>query len=154
VEGAAENSQMWTTVDQETRQIIFDATTLAQEYSSREIKPEHFLLTIFTGGPTAALRMLQSSGVDAGSVAKSIYRRLSQAKVRIEDVPQLSQEAKRAVDFAFDEARRMKSREIGSTHFLLGIARGANKVTSEILEELGLDIDTLRMTARLDQEKN
>jgi ATP-dependent Clp protease ATP-binding subunit ClpA len=56
----------------------------------------------------------------------------------------LSNECKRILAYAADEAERLKHRHIGTEHLLLGILREGKCVAAEILHERGLRLNAIR----------
>src|SRR6185437_12769979 len=52
--------------------------------------------------------------------------------------------ARRAVELAQDEARRLEHNYIGTEHILLGLVREGNGVAARALESLGISLDAVR----------
>ena len=59
------------------------------------------------------------------------------------DLP-LSQECKRVLAYAAEEAERLSHKHIGTEHLLLGLLREDKSFAAEILHERGLRLSTLR----------
>src|SRR5208283_2740606 len=69
------------------------------------------------------------------------------------DLP-LSNECKRVLAYASEEAERLSHKHIGTEHLLLGLLRGEKCFAAEILHERGLRLSTIREElARTSQEK-
>ena len=69
------------------------------------------------------------------------------------DLP-LSNECKRVLAYAAEEAERLSHRHIGTEHLLLGLLREEKCFAAEILHERGLRLSTIREElARSTQEK-
>ncbi|HXC33899.1 MAG TPA: ATP-dependent Clp protease ATP-binding subunit, partial [Verrucomicrobiae bacterium] len=91
-----------------------------------------------------ANRFLRSHG-SIESIRKEIEQRIT-IRERIStsvEVP-LSQESKRILNFATEEAERLGHRHVGTEHLLLGILREEKCFGAEILQERGLRLSTLR----------
>jgi len=52
--------------------------------------------------------------------------------------------AQKAVEYAIDEARRLKHNYVGSEHLLLGLMREEEGVAAQVLIHLGLDLERAR----------
>src|SRR5690606_29821098 len=68
------------------------------------------------------------------------------------------QKAKRVLSIAQQEAETEQAREIGSEHLLLGLCIEAGTAASRVLEDLGVETDSVRavleeMRAKEEQEK-
>jgi ornithine carbamoyltransferase len=57
---------------------------------------------------------------------------------------QLTSQAKRVIDLAYDEARQLNSKHIGTEHLLLGLVREEKGMAAQILGELGVDLERTR----------
>src|ERR1700736_4883718 len=91
-----------------------------------------------------ANRFLRSHG-SIESIRKEIEQRIT-IRERIStsvEVP-LSQESKRILNFATEEAERLGHKHVGTEHLLLGILREEKCFGAEILQERGLRLSTLR----------
>ena len=53
--------------------------------------------------------------------------------------------AKRVIDLAYDEARNLNNNYIGTEHLLLGLIKLGQGVAVNVLQKLGLDLETVRM---------
>src|SRR5438132_633061 len=91
-----------------------------------------------------ANRFLRTHG-SIESIRKEIESRIT-IRERIStsvEVP-LSQECKRILNFATEEAERLGHKHVGTEHLLLGILREEKCFGAEILQERGLRLSTLR----------
>ena len=61
---------------------------------------------------------------------------------------ELSRQAKRAINLAYDEARLLGSRYIGTEHLLLGLIREEDGLAGRVLAQLGVELDTIRAGVR------
>src|ERR1039458_7840895 len=69
------------------------------------------------------------------------------------DLP-LSNECKRVLAYAAEEAERLSHKHVGTDHLLLGLLREEKCFAAEILHERGLHLSTIREEpARTSQEK-
>ena len=66
---------------------------------------------------------------------------------------QLTPRAKRVIDLAYDEARRLKNNYIGVEHLLLGLLRGEDELCGRTLTDLGVTLDAAREQLQQMQDK-
>ncbi len=129
---------------EKARRVIFFARYEASQYGSPYIETEHLLLGLMREDKALANRFLRSHG-SIESIRQEIEQRIT-IRERIStsvEVP-LSQESKRILNFATEEAERLGHRHVGTEHLLLGILREEKCFGAEILQERGLRLSTLR----------
>ena len=129
---------------EKARRVIFFARYEASQYGSPYIETEHLLLGLMREDKALANRFLRSHG-SIESIRKEIESRIT-IRERIStsvEVP-LSQECKRILNFATEEAERLGHKHVGTEHLLLGILREEKCFGAEILQERGLRLSTLR----------
>lgn len=127
---------------EKARRVIFFARYEASEYGSPFIETEHLLLglvreekrfgTLFKAGyPDAIRKQIDERTARRGKISTTV------------DLP-LSNESKRVLSYAAEEADRLGHRHIGTEHLLLGLLREENCFAAEILRQHGLELDQLR----------
>src|SRR6266852_2108593 len=129
---------------EKARRVIFFARYEASQYGSPYIETEHLLLGLMREDKALANRFLRSHG-SIESIRKEIEQRIT-IRERIStsvEVP-LSQESKRILNYATEEAERLGHKHVGTEHLLLGILREEKCFGAEILQERGLRLSALR----------
>ena len=129
---------------EKARRVIFFARYEASQYGSPYIETEHLLLGLMREDKALANRFLRQQG-SIESIRKEIEARIT-IRERIStsvEVP-LSQECKRILNMAAEEAERLGHKHVGTEHLLLGILREEKCFGAEILMERGLRLTTLR----------
>ena len=129
---------------EKARRVIFFARYEASQYGSPNIETEHLLLGLMREDKALANRFLRQQG-SIESIRKEIEARIT-IRERIStsvEVP-LSQECKRILNMAAEEAERLGHKHVGTEHLLLGILREEKCFGAEILMERGLRLNTLR----------
>src|SRR6187399_860271 len=126
------------------RRVIFFARYEASQFGSTTIETEHLLLGLIREDKNLTNRFLRNSS-SIESIRKEIEGRTTiREKVSTSiDLP-LSNECKRILAYAAEEAERLNHRHIGTEHLLLGILREDKCVAAEILQERGLRLNTIR----------
>jgi hypothetical protein len=125
------------------RRVIFFARYEASQFGSMTIETEHLLLGLIREA-TAIVHRFMPAG-SAETIRKEISARSTiREKVSTSvDLP-LSQECKRILAYAAEEAERLNHRHIGNEHLLLGMMREENCFAAELLRQRGLELDALR----------
>src|SRR5258705_7420330 len=139
---------------EKARRVIFFARYEASQFGSPYIETEHLLLGLLREDKALTNRFLRSHA-SVESIRKQIEGHTTvREKVSTSvDLP-LSNECKRVLAYAAEEAERLSHRHIGTEHLLLGLLREENCFAAEILHERGLRISTVREElARTTQEK-
>ena len=123
--------------------MIFCARYEASQLFSPYIEVEHLLLGVLREEKTAVAALIP--GLDHESIRKEIQARTSvpdPEKTPNVDLP-LSNEAKRALAFAAEEAERLNQRHIGTEHLLLALLREKTPA-AELLNKQGARLSDLR----------
>src|ERR1700678_1072913 len=132
---------------EKARRVIFFARYEASQFGSPYIETEHLLLGILREDKELTNRFLRSHA-SVESIRKQIDGNthiLEKISTSV-DLP-LSNECKRILAYAAEEAERMASKHIGPEHLLLGILREGKCFAAEILSERGVKIHEVRAEA-------
>ena len=129
---------------EKARRVIFFALYEASQFGSPYIETEHLLLGLLREDKALTNRFLRSHA-SIESIRKQVEGRTTiREKVSTSvDLP-LSQECKRVLAYAAEEAERLTHKHIGTEHLLLGLLREDKSFAAEILHERGLRLSTLR----------
>jgi bifunctional UDP-N-acetylglucosamine pyrophosphorylase/glucosamine-1-phosphate N-acetyltransferase len=129
---------------EKARRVIFFARYEASQFGSPYIETEHLLLGLLREDKPLTNRFLHSH-----ASVESIVRQINEHTVIREkvstsvDLP-LSNEGKRVLAYAAEEAERLKHTHIGTEHLLLGLLREEKCFASQILLERGLKLAEIR----------
>jgi ATP-dependent Clp protease ATP-binding subunit ClpA len=127
------------------KRVIDLAYDEAKQLNNAYISTEHLLLGLIREGEGLAARILNKLGIG--------LERTRQEAANLQDTKgddQLDQEmqlkpgAKHAIEFAYDEARKLNNNNIDTEHLLLGLIREGEGLASRILEKLGVDLESMR----------
>jgi Clp amino terminal domain, pathogenicity island component len=134
---------------EKARRVIFFARYEASQLSSPYIETEHILLGIIKEAG-AVLRSLKPD-LNFDDIRKAVVDRpWTQKSVSTPpsvDLP-LSNECKRVLAYAAEEAERMGHHHIGSEHLLLGLLREKKSEGAQLLYRAGIDLADLRVRLR------
>ncbi len=129
---------------EKARRVIFFARYEASQFGSPYIETEHLLLGLLREDKALTNRFLRSHA-SVESIRKQIEQRtIVREKVSTSvDLP-LSNECKRVLAYAAEEAERLSHKHIGTEHLLLGLLREEKCFAAEILTERGLRLAAIR----------
>lgn len=129
---------------EKARRAIFFSRYEASQYGSPYIETEHLLLGLLREDRQIAARFLGQIG-GAEAVRSEIESRIA-VRERIStsiEVP-LTQESKRILNLAVEEADGLGHRYIGTEHLFLGILRVKGSVAAQILATKGVKLEQVR----------
>jgi hypothetical protein len=128
---------------EKARRVIFFARYEASQFGSPYIETEHLLLGFLREDPR--LQHLLNLSLTHEAVAQKVEAR-SPKRPRVAtsvDLP-LSNESKRALAYAAEEAELLNNRHIGTEHLLLGLMRENGCFAAALLRESGLELESTR----------
>src|SRR4051812_17212509 len=128
---------------EDARRVIFYGRYEASQYGSPYIETQHLLL--------GALRECRAfpvlvPGIHSGKSIRAQIDARMQPGQKIStsvDLP-LSNESKRVLAFAAEEAERANDRNIRSEHLVLGLVREEKSWAAELLRKRGADLSSMR----------
>jgi ATP-dependent Clp protease ATP-binding subunit ClpC len=127
------------------RRVLFFARYEASEFGADSIHTEHLLLGIIRDGKGLAIRVLQQAQVSPERIRQEVGRRVAvQERIPTSREIPFSGETKRALQYAVEEADRLKLAYIGPEHLLLALLRDQHTVAGSILASLGMDYGAVR----------
>ncbi|MBE9505653.1 MAG: AAA family ATPase, partial [Chloroflexi bacterium] len=129
------------------RRVLTKAQEEAKRLGHSYIDTEHILLGIVDEDGGVASKVLSNLGVPLTKVRAAVEFVVGKGERRTTGEISLSPRAKRAIEIAVDEARRLNSTYIGSEHLLLGLLGGKEGVACNVLENFGITLDRAREEA-------
>ena len=139
---------------EKARRVIFFARYEASQFGSPYIETEHLLLGLLREDKALTNKFLRSHA-SVESIRKQIegHTTIREKVSTSVDLP-LSNECKRVLAYAAEEAERLSHKHIGTEHLLLGLLREEKCFAAEILHERGLKLLQIREElSRATQEK-
>ncbi len=121
---------------------------LAQEEAVRLNYPyvgtEHLLLGLIREGEGVAPKILAELNINAETVRVAIEQMIEPGQGTSQMEVTLTPRAKRVLELAVDEARRLGHNYVGTEHLLLGLIREGEGVAAQILTGSGTDLNKVR----------
>ncbi|MCM8800972.1 MAG: ATP-dependent Clp protease ATP-binding subunit [Candidatus Omnitrophica bacterium] len=136
---------MFNRFTERARKVIILAKEEARRFNHDYIGTEHILLGLIREGEGVAATVLQKMGVSLENIRLEIEKLVQPGPTTqiIGDIP-FTPRAKKALELAAEEARALGHNYIGTEHLLLGLLREGEGIASQVLLNLGLDLNMVR----------
>ncbi len=136
---------MFNRFTERARKVILLAKEEAKRFNHDYIGTEHILLGLVREGEGVAAAVLASFGLSSDKVRLEVEKLVQPgpATVVSGDLP-FTPKAKKVIELAMDEARALGHNYIGTEHLLLGLIREGEGVASQVLMNLGLELEKVR----------
>jgi ATP-dependent Clp protease ATP-binding subunit ClpC len=126
------------------RKVLTLAQDEAQRFNHNYIGTEHLLLGLVREGEGVAARVLENMNVELAKVRTAVEFIIGRGDRPVVGEVGLTPRAKRVIELAIDEARRLGHNYIGTEHLLLGLVREGEGIAAGVLESLGVNLDKVR----------
>ena len=126
------------------RKVFSLAQEEAQRFNHNYIGTEHLLLGLVREGDGIAARVLANLGVQLPKVRSAVEFIIGRGDGLVVGDPGLTPRAKKVIELAMDEARRLNNHYIGTEHLLLGLVREGEGIAAGVLESLGVSLEKVR----------
>jgi ATP-dependent Clp protease ATP-binding subunit ClpC len=136
---------MFNRFTERARKVILLAKEEAKRFNHDYIGTEHILLGLVREGEGVAAVVLQKIGLSLQQIRLEIEKivKPGPATVISGDIP-FTPKAKKAIELSGEEARSLGHNYIGTEHLLLGLIREGEGVASQVLLNLGVDLERAR----------
>ena len=127
------------------RKVVLLAKEEAKKFNHDYIGTEHILLGLIKEGEGVAAAVLISLGMDTENIRMETEKLVQPGsdKAPMRDIP-FTPRAKKVIELAMDEARSLGHNYIGTEHLLLGLIHEGDGVASQVLMNMGLDLQGVR----------
>ena len=116
----------------------------AQRFNHNYIGTEHILLGLVRESEGVAARVLTNLGVNLNKVRAAVEFIIGRGEKTTSGEVGLTPRAKKVIELAVDEARRLNHNYVGTEHLLLGLLREGEGVAGGVLESLGVNLERAR----------
>jgi ATP-dependent Clp protease ATP-binding subunit ClpC len=138
---------------QRARIVLKLAQEEAQRLRHNYIGTEHLLLGLVREGEGLAAKVLISMGVSLPVIRDKVEHIVGRGKHMTTGELRLTPRAKRVLELAVDEARRLNHHYVGTEHLLLGMIREGEGIAAGVLEDLGIGLQRARREVLLALDK-
>ncbi len=126
------------------RRVLSLAQEEAQRFNHNYIGTEHILLGLVRETDGVAARVLSNLSVELSKVRSAVEFIIGRGERSSGVEVGLTPRAKKVIELAVDEARRLNHHYIGTEHLLIGLMREGEGVAAGVLESLGVSLDKVR----------
>ncbi len=126
------------------RRVLSLAQEEAQRFNHNYIGTEHILLGLVRETDGVAARVLSNLSVELSKVRSAVEFIIGRGERSASGEIGLTPRAKKVIELAVDEARRLNHHYIGTEHLLIGLMREGEGVAAGVLESLGVSLDKVR----------
>ena len=126
------------------RRVLSLAQEEAQRFNHNYIGTEHLLLGLVREGDGLAAKVLANLGIELNKVRSAVEFIIGRGDRPPTGEVGLTPRAKKVIELAVDEARRLNHHYIGTEHLLLGLVREGEGIAAGVLESLGVNLEKVR----------
>jgi len=126
------------------RRVLSLAQEEAQRFNHNYIGTEHILLGLVREKEGVAARVLSNLNVELVKVRSAVEFIIGRGERPTPGEIGLTPRAKKVIELAVDEARRLNHHYIGTEHLLIGLMREGEGVAAGVLESLGVSLEKVR----------
>ena len=136
---------MFNRFTERARKVILLAKEEAKRFNHDYIGTEHILLGLVREGEGVAAAVLASFGLTPDKIRIEVEKLVQPGPTTVisGDLP-FTPKAKKVMELATEEARALGHNYIGTEHLLLGLIREGEGVASQVLMNLGLELEKVR----------
>jgi len=137
------------------RRVLSLAQEEAQRFNHNYIGTEHILLGLVRETEGSAAKVLSNLNVELTRVRSAVEFIIGRGERPSSSEIGLTPRAKKVIELAVDEARRLNYHYIGTNHLLIGLMREGEGVAAGVLESLDVSLDKVRAeTARIPEQSS
>ncbi len=129
---------------QRARTVLDLAQSEAKRYNHNYIGTEHLLLGLVGEGEGVAARALMNLGIELTKVRSAVEFVIGRGGRQVTGEIGLTPRARKVIELAVDEARRLGAHYIGTEHLLLGLVREGDGIAAKVMTQLGVTLDLAR----------
>jgi bifunctional DNase/RNase len=139
-----EDRERFDTFTERAKKVLSLAQEEARRFQHSYIGTEHLLLGLVREREGVAARVLGNLGVELNKVRSAVEFIIGRGDRVVPGEFGLTPRAKKVIELAVDEARRLNHYYIGTEHLLLGLVRESGGIAAGVLESLGVNLEKVR----------
>ncbi len=126
------------------KQVLQLATEEARTFNHPYVGTEHILLGLIRESEGIAARVLDDLGVKLAQARNAVEFIVGIGEVSYTEEQELTARAKKVIEYAIEEAKRLNHHYIGTEHLLLGLVRNGEGVATGVLDIMGVSLEQVR----------
>ncbi len=128
------------------RKLLSKSTEVCTEFKNQYIEPEHILYAMLSLQQCSALQVMSQLQVNRPKLAYSLENFLYEHQGNYKDQPSFSRRTLALLEAANQEVKRLRHREIGTSHVLIAMAMDTSEFLRELFAESNLSEENIRET--------
>jgi ATP-dependent Clp protease ATP-binding subunit ClpB len=126
------------------QEAVQTAYEMAESGNHQQIMPAHMMLALIDQPEGMTTPLMQKAGMNVGKLRSELENILKKLpKVEGSYQTYISQEAKKAVDYAFDSIKKFGDEYVSTEHILIGLCENAGSDLRPALTTVGYNLNTL-----------
>ncbi len=126
------------------KQVLQLATDEARTFNHPYVGTEHILLGLIRENEGIAARVLDDLGVKLAQARNAVEFIVGVGETAYSHEQELTARAKKVIEYAIEEAKRLNHHYIGTEHLLLGLVRNGEGVATGVLDIMGVSLEQVR----------
>lgn len=126
------------------KQVLHLATEEARAFNHPYVGTEHILLGLIHESEGIAAHVLDDLGVKLPQARSAVEFIVGVGESPYRGDQDLTARAKKVIEYAVEEARRLNHHYIGTEHLLLGLVRNGEGVATGVLDIMGVSLEQVR----------
>lgn len=126
------------------KQVLQLATEEARTFNHPYVGTEHILLGLIRESEGIAARVLDDLGVKLPQARSAVEFIVGVGETPYRGDQDLTARAKKVIEYAVEEAKRLNHHYIGTEHLLLGLVRNGEGVATGVLDIMGVSLEQVR----------
>ena len=128
----------------QAKKVLTYAQEEAQGFQHAYIGTEHLLLGLLHEPEDIVVKVLTNLGIELEQVRSAVEFIIGRGPRVVLGEIGLTPRAKKVIELAVDEARRLNHNIVGTEHLLLGLVREGEGIAAGVLESLGVNLEKVR----------
>ncbi len=128
------------------KQVLIYAQEEARHFNHPYVGTEHILLGLIRDQEGVAGKVLDDLGVKHAQARSAVEFIVGHGEGtgRSEEQEELTASAKKVIEYALEEGRKLNHHYVGTEHLLLGLVRKGEGVAAGVLEIMGINLEQVR----------
>src|SRR5919204_1193163 len=126
------------------KQVLQYATEEARAFNHPYIGTEHILLGLIREDGGVAAQVLNDLGVKLSQARHAVEFIVGVGEGPARQDQDLTARAKKVIEYAVEETKRLNHHYIGTEHLLLGLVRNGEGVATGVLDIMGVSLEQVR----------
>ena len=128
------------------KKAIYRASEICTQFNNQYLEPEHIFYSVLNLRSCSAVEVLHKLGVNLPKLTYSLEAYLYEHIGSFKGQASFSARTLALLDSSFKEVKRLRHREIGTTHLLIALAQDRSQFLRQLFDDHGIDGKRVRDT--------